>query len=74
LHPLNRRLFSLLPGNYGAAAIISGVAGIAFWICFRHLDKEEDALNLIGTKQAEDMTGTERLRADLLMRAEASAA
>ena len=43
----------VLLGNYGSAAIISGVAGILFWICFRHLDKEEDALNLIGAKQVE---------------------
>ncbi|KAF8313213.1 PTR2-domain-containing protein [Clavulina sp. PMI_390] len=34
--------------NYGSAAIICFVAGIGFWFSFRGLDKEEDALNLIG--------------------------
>lgn len=38
--------------NYGSAAIISGVAGVAFWICFKHLDKEEDELNAIGVDHA----------------------
>jgi len=40
-------------GNYGAAAIIAFVAGIAFWFCFRDLDKQEDQLNMIGTNMAE---------------------
>ncbi|KAF8314556.1 PTR2-domain-containing protein [Cantharellus anzutake] len=39
--------------NYGSAAIIGFVSGIAFWICFRHLDKQEDKLNEITA-----MTGT----------------
>lgn len=34
--------------NYGVFAGLSFVAGIAFWICFRGLDKEEDDLNAIG--------------------------
>jgi len=41
------------PGNYGAAAIIAFVAGIAFWFCFRDLDKQEDQLNMIGTNVVE---------------------
>lgn len=34
--------------NYTAPAIISFVAGAAFWWCFKDLDKQEDELNLIG--------------------------
>jgi len=40
----------LLVWNYAASAIICGVAGIAFWICFRHLDSQEDELNEIGAR------------------------
>ena len=35
----------LLIWNYVAAAILALLAGIAFWFCFRNLDKQEDALN-----------------------------
>lgn len=28
-------------------AVLAFVGGIAFWISFRHLDKEEDALNAL---------------------------
>lgn len=31
--------------NYGSVAIIAAVGGVAFWICFRDLDKQEDAWN-----------------------------
>lgn len=33
--------------NYGSVAIIAAAGGVGFWICFRHLDKEEDAWNNI---------------------------
>ena len=44
--------------NYGSAAIISGIAGFAFWVCFKHLDREEDALNAIGQEKM-DVAGVE---------------
>lgn len=31
--------------NYGSVAIIAAAGGVGFWICFRDLDKQEDALN-----------------------------
>lgn len=37
----------LLVWNYGAMAVLAFVGGIAFWLSFRHLDKEEDALNAL---------------------------
>lgn len=33
--------------NYTAVAIISAIGGIAFWFCFKHLDNEEDNLNML---------------------------
>lgn len=48
-------LMVLVLGNYGAAAIIAFVAGVAFWFCFKDLDKQEDELNMIGTNTAEAM-------------------
>ncbi|KAH7359319.1 peptide transporter PTR2-A [Plectosphaerella cucumerina] len=33
--------------NYTAVAIISAVGGIAFWFCFKHLDHDEDRLNML---------------------------
>jgi len=33
---------------YAGVACTSFIAGIAFWFTFRHLDAEEDALNIIG--------------------------
>lgn len=35
----------LLVWNYGTMAVISAVAGTIFWIQYRSLDREEDALN-----------------------------
>lgn len=31
--------------NYGSVAIIAAVGGVAFWVCFRDLDKQEDDWN-----------------------------
>ena len=44
----------LLVWNYASAAIISGVAGIVFWICFRGLDAQQDELMEIGKGKRED--------------------
>ncbi|KAK0390147.1 hypothetical protein NLU13_3720 [Sarocladium strictum] len=33
--------------NYVVVACIAAVGGIAFWFCFRHLDSEEDKLNML---------------------------
>lgn len=40
----------MVTGNYGSAGIIAFVAGIGFWLCFRGLDAQEDALNQLGVK------------------------
>jgi proton-dependent oligopeptide transporter, POT family len=37
----------LLVWNYGVVAVLAGIAGVAFWLNFRHLDKEEDRLNML---------------------------
>lgn len=37
----------LLVWNYGVMAVLAFIAGTLFWICFRHLDMQEDELNLI---------------------------
>ncbi|KAA1472584.1 PTR2-domain-containing protein [Dentipellis sp. KUC8613] len=37
----------LLVWNYGIFAVCAFVGGIGFWLSFRHLDAEEDELNLI---------------------------
>lgn len=41
----------LLVWNYTAVAIIAFLGGIGFWFCFRHLDKEEDKLNMLKKTQ-----------------------
>ncbi|KAG8630332.1 hypothetical protein KVT40_001951 [Elsinoe batatas] len=41
----------LLVWNYAVVAILAGLGGIFFWICFRNLDKEEDKWNLLQTTQ-----------------------
>lgn len=33
--------------NYLSIAVIAFIAGVAFWICFRHLDNQEDKLNML---------------------------
>jgi POT family proton-dependent oligopeptide transporter len=38
----------LLVWNYGTMAVISFLAGIGFWMQYRHLDRREDVLNAIG--------------------------
>lgn len=35
----------LLVWNYGVFAVLAFIGGVAFWISFRKLDAEEDALN-----------------------------
>ncbi|RYP58228.1 hypothetical protein DL769_009052 [Monosporascus sp. CRB-8-3] len=37
----------LLVWNYTVIAVLAFLGGIGFWICFRHLDKEEDKWNTI---------------------------
>ena len=37
----------LLVWNYGLVAVLAGVGGVAFWFNFRHLDAEEDKLNML---------------------------
>jgi proton-dependent oligopeptide transporter, POT family len=37
----------LLIWLYTVVAVISAAGGISFWLCFRKLDKEEDALNAL---------------------------
>jgi len=49
----------LLVWNYGSMAVISFVAGVAFWFFYRQLDKDEDKLNMLptghmGTQQQAD--------------------
>ncbi|KAM0747902.1 PTR2-domain-containing protein [Meredithblackwellia eburnea MCA 4105] len=39
----------LLVVNYAVMAGLAFAAGILFWICFRDLDKQEDALNMLKT-------------------------
>jgi POT family proton-dependent oligopeptide transporter len=39
----------LLVWNYGSMAVLAFLAGIGFWITFRHLDAQEDALNELAT-------------------------
>jgi POT family proton-dependent oligopeptide transporter len=37
----------LLVWNYGVIAVLAFIGGVAFWICFRKLDKNEDSWNSI---------------------------
>ncbi|PFH56246.1 hypothetical protein XA68_16838 [Ophiocordyceps unilateralis] len=37
----------LLVWNYTVVAVIAFAGGAAFWLCFRHLDSEEDKLNML---------------------------
>jgi POT family proton-dependent oligopeptide transporter len=39
----------LLVWNYGVMAVLSGVGGILFWLCHRHLDAQEEELNNLAT-------------------------
>lgn len=41
----------LLVWNYVTVAIISLIGGVAFWFCFKHLDAEEDKLNMLKKTQ-----------------------
>lgn len=42
---------ALLVWNYGVFAVISLVASIGFYFSFRHLDREENALNDLASGQ-----------------------
>jgi POT family proton-dependent oligopeptide transporter len=52
----------LLVWNYGSMAVLSAIGGCLFWIQYRNLDKQEDALNmlpvghLVQQKDVEDAT------------------
>lgn len=37
----------LLVWNYAVVTILATIGGILFWLNFRHLDKEEDRLNML---------------------------
>ena len=48
----------LLIWNYGVVAVFAFLAGIAFHFCFRHLDKEEDHMNLLETSAYQGRHGS----------------
>lgn len=48
----------LLVWNYGVSAVLAAVGGILFYLNFRHLDKEEDQLNLLPQGK---VTGVDKL-------------
>ncbi|RMZ90734.1 hypothetical protein DV736_g2033, partial [Chaetothyriales sp. CBS 134916] len=37
----------LLVWNYGVVTVLAAIGGVCFWFTFRHLDKEEDKLNML---------------------------
>jgi POT family proton-dependent oligopeptide transporter len=43
----------LLVWNYAVMAVLSAIAGVLFWISFRHLDAVEDELNLLADGEFE---------------------
>jgi POT family proton-dependent oligopeptide transporter len=56
----------LLVWNYGAMAVISFVGGVCFWFQYRHLDQDDDRLNMLPTghlvatnKDVEDVRPTQ---------------
>ncbi|TDL26999.1 PTR2-domain-containing protein [Rickenella mellea] len=42
----------LLVWNYGSMGVLAAIAGILFWLSFRHLDADEDKLNALGEGRA----------------------
>ncbi|KAL5526292.1 hypothetical protein ACEPAF_8015 [Sanghuangporus sanghuang] len=42
----------LLVWNYGSMSVFAFVAGIGFWLSFRHLDAEEEALNALNDAES----------------------
>lgn len=49
----------LLTWNYGVSAVLSGVGGVLFYLNFRHLDREEDQLNMLPAGQVQGVTKAE---------------
>ncbi|EJD43873.1 proton-dependent oligopeptide transport family protein [Auricularia subglabra TFB-10046 SS5] len=50
----------LLVWNYGSMAVISFIAGVIFWIQFRHLDSQEDELNALSVGHVDETDETGR--------------
>lgn len=44
----------LLVWNYGVMGVLAAIAGVIFWIQYRHLDKAEDELNHLSEGHFED--------------------
>ena len=42
----------LLVWNYGSMGVFAFVAGVGFWLSFRHLDAEEEALNALNDAES----------------------
>lgn len=59
----------LLVWNYTTVACIAAVGGVAFWLCFRHLDSDEDKWNMlkkseyIGQNQPTETAATKQVDA-----------
>ncbi|KAL2015544.1 hypothetical protein VTK56DRAFT_5243 [Thermocarpiscus australiensis] len=47
----------LLVWNYGVVAVLAAAGGTMFWLQFRHLDKQEDQLNMLPKGEFEKETG-----------------
>ena len=48
----------LLVWNYGVVCVLAALGGIGFWFNFRHLDKEEDKLNMLATSAYKGRKGS----------------
>ncbi|KAL2268712.1 hypothetical protein VTJ83DRAFT_3558 [Remersonia thermophila] len=48
----------LLVWNYGVIAVLAVIGGTMFWLQFRHLDKEEDRLNMLPKGEVGNVVAT----------------
>jgi proton-dependent oligopeptide transporter, POT family len=65
----------LLVWNYGVVGVLSFIGGTGFWLQYRGLDKQEDALNMlptghVGTKAQAEELEVERRRSSVVERKE----
>ncbi|KAL5525215.1 hypothetical protein ACEPAF_9084 [Sanghuangporus sanghuang] len=51
----------LLVWNYGVMGVLAAIAGVGFWLTFRHLDDEEDRLNEMNEEEGGELHAVEEV-------------